>query len=76
MIFRAIFGFAVALTLLQGLGFGVPPALLAVKADIAASRPEARLHTLAGQTSSALVTRIGTARREILRPSRARVLQP
>ncbi|GEM_PF-6619187 len=76
MIFRAALGFAVALTLLHGQGWVMPPALQAVKADIAASRPEARLHILGDQAASALATRFGTARIEIMRPDRARVLQP
>ena len=76
MIFRAAFGFALALTLLHGQGWVTPPALQAVKADIASSRPETRLHTLADRSVSALAARFGTARTEIMRPDRARVLQP
>ncbi|HEX4859931.1 MAG TPA: hypothetical protein VFV07_01755 [Rhizomicrobium sp.] len=76
MIFRAALGFAMALTLLHGQGWVMPPALQAVKADIAASRPEVRLQSLADQTTSTLAARFGTARTEITRPDRARVLQP
>jgi hypothetical protein len=76
MIFRAAFGFAVALTVLYGQSWVAPPALCAVKADIAATRPEARLRVLGEQTVSTLVARFGTARAEIMHPKRARVLQP
>ena len=76
MIFRAALGFALALVLLHGQGWVMPPALRAVKADIAASRPQARLQSLADQTASTLAARFGTARSEITHPDRARVLQP
>jgi len=76
MIFRAALGFALALTLLHGERWVMPPALQAVKADIAASRPEVWLHTLGDQAASTLAARFGTARTEIMRPDRARVLQP
>lgn len=76
MIFRAALGFALALTLLHGQSWVMPPALQAVEADIAASRPEARLRTLGDRTAATLAARFGTARTQIMRPDRARVLQP
>ena len=76
MILRATFGFAVALAVYCGQGGAMPPALLAVKADIAATRPEKRLQLLAGQTASTVAARFGTAKAEIAHPGRARVLQP
>jgi hypothetical protein len=76
MILRAALGFAVALTVFYGQDGVVPPALLAVKADIAATRPEKRLQLLADQTASTVAARFGTAKAEIAHPRRARVLQP
>jgi len=76
MILRAAFGFAVALAVFYGQGGAVPPALVAVKADIAASRPQARLQILADQTASTAAARFGTAKAQIAHPGRARVLQP
>jgi hypothetical protein len=76
MIFRAALGIALALTVLHGQGWVAPPALSAVKADIAATQPEARLRVLGEQAVSTLVARFGTARAEIVHPKRARVLQP
>jgi hypothetical protein len=76
MILRATFGFAVALAVFYGQGGAMPPALVAVKADIAATRPEKRLQLLASQTASAVAARFGTAKALIAHPGRARVLQP
>ncbi len=43
-LFKAVFGFAAALSLLHGPQFwSLPPALQGVKRDIAAARPEAAL---------------------------------
>jgi hypothetical protein len=76
MIFRAALGIALALTVLYGQGWVAPQAVLAAKADIAATGPEARLRILGEQAVATLVARFGTARAEIVPPRRARVLQP